>query len=148
MVWTTPEHVKLLWPDNAPEQPPTDAKLEQSIASIEAQIRARFPDIQLRVDNGTLDEELIRFYTSTWIIEYGQRNFNPYTQEAMGYTGAGNRSVTFESKWRKNLILSDADLDVFMPKNAGTIMSVDMAPQAGAHTDLEYLGWHTTRILM
>lgn len=148
MPWTTPQDVKDLWPDNAPETPPSDAKLAKYIEVIETQILQRYKTIQERIDNNTLNVNIIVFNTATWIIEYCQRGSNPYTQESQSYTGAASRSITFEAKWRKSLILTSDDLDVFMPMNQGKAFSIDMAPNLTT-PDVkapEYLGWDTTVI--
>lgn len=148
MAWTTPQEVRDIWPDNAVEQAPADPKLTTYIAAIESQIAARYPTLQDRIDNATLSIDVVKLHTATWIIEYVMRGGNPYTQESMGYTGAASRSVTFESKWRKSLILSDSDLDVFMPKNQGKAFSVDMAPNLRTPETPDEIGWRTVAILM
>ena len=146
MVWTTPENVKERWPDNPVQPAPSDAKLTLYIGDIEAQILSRYPNLQDRIDNNTLSLTVIQNATASWIIEYVMRGSNPYTQESQGYTGASSRSVTFESRWRKNLILSETDLDAFMPRNQGKAFSVDMAPKLRTPND-DCGPWHTIRII-
>lgn len=123
-MWVTIDDIKGRWISDKPL--PSDEKLEILIDDFEAQVANRFPDIEERLNNGSLALSFLVATISRWVIEYLQTDGTQYSSETQTMYGVGSRSVTIGSGSRNTNVLSEADFRTLLPRKSGRIFSVHM----------------------
>lgn len=124
-MWVEIEDIEDRWISS--DRLPEDRKLQTIIDDFEVQVLRRFPDINSRITGETLDETFVIGTISNWVIEYVITGLSAgKTQESQAYTGFNSRSVSYDTRNRRDTRLSESDLSVFEPVRKASFAMLSM----------------------
>lgn len=129
MSWTTPANIAAIFPPNM--KLPNEEKLQAYIDNVERQVKRYYPGINDRINSADITVEDITDAISRILGEYIATEGSPYQQETQSYGNTVSRTVMFDGKARKTLLLTEADFAQFAPYgNSDQATSLDIAPFA------------------
>lgn len=127
MSWTDPQDIKDIWIST--KALPADTKLQKFIEIVELQIKTYYPRIQERIDDESLDLELVKNVVAEIVKQYVLTEGNPYTQQSQAYTGVASMSVSYNDQARTTLTLTEADFALLAPKTTKGIFTIRITPK-------------------
>lgn len=125
MAWTTPQNVRDRWLGRH-QLTATDAQLVTLIGDAEDSVLREWPDIQARIDAGTLPQTRVVKVVARMVIRHLR---NPEGIRAV-QQGAGpyQLSETYGGDEPGSMELTDADRDELAPSREVGAFSIDTAP--------------------
>jgi hypothetical protein len=126
--WTIPSDVTSRW--IGPNPPTDETLLEALIVDAETVILAEFPGIQARIDDETLNEDVVKLVTVRMVTRILRNPENAtYLQQTTGPFGQARNFGDFVDIW-----MTPEERTMIAPAIRGKAFSVDLAPNSAAPT--------------
>ena len=124
--WTSPSDVISRW--IGPNPPTDETLLESLILDAETVILAEFPGIQGRIDDETLNEDVVKLVTVRMVTRILRNPENAtYLQQTTGPFGQARNFGDFVDIW-----MTTEERTMIAPAIRGKAFSVDLAPNSAA----------------
>lgn len=136
MSWTTPSDIQDRWLGSG--KPVNTTQLQLFIDDIEEDIKAFYPKIQDRINDGDITIGKIVRTVANAIIEFIRAEQSPYSQQTQT-TGPYSASVTLASNIRRSPVLTSAEMASLGPTNTDNAFVIDQGYDARTYQTITHV---------